>query len=42
MSGDDLPDGCGDAEWVEFGVVVGVFLEAEKVEISEVALDHVR
>ncbi len=42
MSGDESPYGCGDAEWAEFGVVVGVFVEAEKVDISEVALDHVR
>ncbi len=42
MGGDDLSDGCGDAKWTEFGVVVGVFVEAEKVDISEVALDHVR
>jgi hypothetical protein len=42
VSGDELPDGCGDAKWAEFGVVVGVFVEAEKVDISEVVLDHVR
>jgi hypothetical protein len=42
MSGNDLSDGCGNAKWAEFGVVVGVFVEAEKVAISEVALDHVR
>ncbi len=42
MSGDEFPDGCGDAKWVEFGVVVGVLVEAEKVDISEIALDHIR
>ncbi len=42
MRGDESPDGCGDAKWAEFGVVVGVFVEAEKVDTSEVALDHVR
>ncbi len=42
MSVNESPDGCGDAEWAEFGVVVGVFVEAEKVDISEVALDHIR
>ncbi len=41
VSGNELPDGCGDAEWAEFGVVLGVFVEAEKVDISEVVLDHV-
>jgi hypothetical protein len=42
MSGNEASYGCEDAKWVEFGVVVGVFVEAEKVDISEVALDHVR
>ncbi len=42
VSGDDFPDGRGDVKWVEFGVVFGVFVEAEKVDVSEVALDHVR
>ncbi len=42
MSANEAPYGCGDATWAEFGVVVGVFVEAEKVGISEVALDHVR
>ncbi len=42
MSGNELPYGCGDGVWAEFGVVIGVFVEAEKVNISEVALDHVR
>ncbi len=42
MSGDELPNGCGDAKWVEFGVVIGVFVEAEKLVISEVTLDHIR
>ncbi len=42
MSGDEFPDGRGGAKWAEFGVVVGVFVEAEKVDISEVALDHIR
>jgi hypothetical protein len=30
MSGDEAPYGCGDAKWVKFGVVVGVFVEAER------------
>ncbi len=42
MSDNEVSYGCGDAKWAEFGVVVGVFVEAEKVDISEVALDHVR
>jgi hypothetical protein len=42
VTGNDLLDGCEDAKWAEFGVVVGVFVEAEKVDISEVVLDHVR
>ncbi len=42
VSGNELPDGCGDARWAEVGVVLGFFVEAEKVEISKVALDHVR
>jgi hypothetical protein len=42
VSGDEAPYGSGDAKWAEFGVVVGVFVEAEKVDISEVVLDHVR
>ncbi len=42
MSGNEVSYGCGDAKWAEFGVVVGVFVETEKVDISEVALDHVR
>jgi hypothetical protein len=37
----EFPDGCGDAEWAEFGVAVGVFVEAEKIDFSEVGLDHV-
>ncbi len=42
MRGDELPYGCGYAKWAELRVFVGVFEEAEKVDISEVALDHVR
>ncbi len=42
MSGNEEPDRCGDAEWAEFGVIIGVFVEAEKVDISEIAFDHVR
>ncbi len=42
MSGNEALYGCGDAKWAEFGVVVGVFVVAEKVDISEVVLDHVR
>ncbi len=42
MSGNEAPYGCGDAKWAEFGVVIGVFVEAEKVDISEIVLDHVR
>ncbi len=42
VSGNEFLDGCGDAKWAKFGVAVGVFVEAEKVDISEVALDHVR
>ncbi len=42
MSGDEAPYGCEDAKWAEFGVVVVVFVEAEKLDISEAALDHVR
>ncbi len=42
MSGNEASYGCGDAKWEEFGVVAGVFVEAEKVNISEVVLDHVR
>ncbi len=42
MSGNEAPYGCGDAKWAELVMVVGVFVEAEKVDISEVALDHVR
>ncbi len=42
MSGNEALYGCGDAKWAEFGVVGRVFVEAEKVDISEVVLDHVR
>jgi hypothetical protein len=42
VSGNEAPYGCEDAKWAEFGVVVVVFVEAEKLDISEVALDHVR
>ncbi len=42
VSGDEFPDGCGDAKWAEFGVVIGVIVEAEKVDISEVVLDCIR
>jgi hypothetical protein len=42
VSGNEASYGCGDAKWVEFGVVIGVFVEAEKVDISEVVLDHAR
>ncbi len=42
VSGNESLYGCGDAKWAEFGVVVGVFVEAEMVDISVVALDHVR
>jgi hypothetical protein len=42
VSGNEASYGCGDAKWAEFGKVAGVFVEAEKVDISEVVLDHVR
>ncbi len=42
MSGNEALYGYGDAKWAKFGVVVGVFVEAEKVDISDVVLDHVR
>jgi hypothetical protein len=42
VSGNEALYGCGDAKWAEFGVVIGVFVEAEKADISEVVLDRVR
>ncbi len=31
VSGNEASYGCGDAKWTEFGVVAGVFMEAEKM-----------
>jgi hypothetical protein len=39
MAGNEVPGGGGDVEWVEFQFVKGIFVEAEEVDIAEVAFD---
>jgi hypothetical protein len=39
MTGDQAADGCGDAEWSKFRFIEGVFVEAEEVDVGEVAFN---
>ena len=37
MAGNEAPDGSGDAKWAKFQFVEGIFVEAEEVDVGEVA-----
>ena len=39
MTGDQSADGSGDAEWSKFRFIEGVFVEAEEVNVGEVAFN---
>ena len=39
MTGDQAADGGGDAEWSKFRFIEGVFVEAEEVDVGEVAFN---
>ena len=39
MTGDQSADDGGDAEWSKFRFIEGVFVEAEEVDVGEVAFN---
>ncbi len=39
MTGGQAADGGGDAEWSKFRFIKGVFVEAEEVDVGEVAFN---